>query len=275
MQGTTISFVLGPLKRRRIYRALHWRLLVFVLAATFTHASAAVHSIDAGLIYFDLSDGLESTYGAYVRGRYGSSPRNAWTADITNLNRFGDNGTQFTGGNIHHFNERIYTQLYLAGSSGGFFWPRIRVDGSLSIKWLDSKRFVTTLGAGYFDAKDVHEDTRGFIDLSYYSNSPFVFHGGVQLNVSDPGSVDSISGYLGLSYVKNGDRIVSLRGSFGDQAYQAVTANNFVVDFPFHSVRATWREWVGDTWGINLAAEHYASDVYDQDGIEIGLFKEF
>ena len=99
--------------------------------------------------------------------------------------------------------------------------------------------------------------------------------GGFQINISDPGSVDSTSGYVAASYVRKKSRIVSIRGGIGDQAYQAITATNFVVDFPYHSVRATWREWVGKTWGINIAAEHYSSEVYDQNGFELGFFKEF
>jgi len=134
---------------------------------------------------------------------------------------------------------------------------------------------VTTFGAGYFDAKDHHEDNMGYVEFLYYFDGPIVAQGSFQVNESDPGSVKSISGYVAAFYVKNKTRILSIRGSMGDQAYQAITATDAVVDFPFHSVRATWCEWIGVTWGINITAEHYSSDVYDQNGFELGFFKEF
>lgn len=237
--------------------------------------AAGEHSIDGGGIYYNVSEDLDDTHGEYLRVFFDASASDAFTLDVTRLDRFDDDGTQFTVGNIHQFSERWFTQLYVAGSAGGFFWPDVRVDGSVSRRWFKDKRLVTTLGGGYFDAKDVHEDKRAYIDAAYYFERPFVLQGGIQIYVSDPGSVDSTSGYVAASYVNSKVRIVSIKGGFGDQAYQAITATNFVVDFPYHSVRATWREWVGRTWGINIAAEHYSSEVYDQNGFELGFFKEF
>ena len=249
--------------------------LVVLLAIATEGRAAGNHTIEGGGIYYDLSDALEATYGEYARLRLETSATDAWLTDITSLNRFGDDGTQVSLGNVHQFSDRWYTQVYVASSAGGFFWPRFRIDALLSHKWLRDKRLVTTIGAGYFDAKDVHEDRNVSVDASYYFEGPWVVQGGVQNNVSDPGSVDSTSGYAAASYVRQHARIISVRGSVGRQAYQAVAADNFVVDFPFHSIRLTWREWVGNTWGITVAAEQYSSDVYDQRGFELGFFKEF
>jgi YaiO family outer membrane protein len=252
------------------------RLVGVVCALLFaSSAIAGENTIEGGAIYYDLSDGYQSTKGEYLRARIESSSSDAWLLDITNLDRFGDDGTQISVGNRHIFTDRVYSQFFVAGSAGGFFWPRFRTDGSISMKWLANKSFVTTIGGGYFDAKDVHEDLWGYVEASYYFDRPVVIQGGMQVNVSDPGSVSSTSGYVAASYVKNKSRIASVRLGVGNQAYQAVAVNNFQVDFPFHSIRMTWREWVGKTWGINLAAEHYVSDVYDQNGIELGFFKEF
>ena len=236
---------------------------------------AGEHTIEGGGIYYDLDEGYESTYGEYFRARFETSVTDAWTFDITNLDRFNDDGTQITVGNVHQFTDRLYTQLYVAGSSGGFFWPRMRVDGAISVKWLEDKQFVTTVGGGYFDAKDEHDDTKGFVDLTYWFENLLVLSAGYQLNVSEPGTIHSTSGYVVASYVKDKTRIMSIRGGLGDQAYQALPGGIADIDFPFHSIRVTWREWVGETWGINLAAEHYSSEVYDQNGFELGFFVEF
>jgi len=138
---------------------------------------AGEHTIEGGGIYYDLTDGQDSTYGEYLRARFETSITDAWMLDITNLDRFDDDGTQISIGNVHQFTDRVYTQLFVAGISGGFFWPRMRVDGAVSIKWMQDKQFVTTLGGGYFDAKDEHDDTRGFVDLMYYFKNPMVVFG--------------------------------------------------------------------------------------------------
>jgi hypothetical protein len=43
-----------------------------------------------------------------------------------------------------------------AGSSGGFFFPALRVDAQLNKKWLARRQLITSVGGGYFKAKDVH-----------------------------------------------------------------------------------------------------------------------
>jgi YaiO family outer membrane protein len=97
------------------------------------------NTIEGGGIYADLSDGYSSTYGEYLRARVVASTSDAFALDITNLDRFDDDGTQITVGNTHQFGDRVYTQLSVAGSSGGFFSPRMRVDAAVSFKWLPKK----------------------------------------------------------------------------------------------------------------------------------------
>lgn len=273
--ASSLSTVGVWMKLNRNIGLVRITLAIFLSWALLPTIGLCANTIEGGGIYYDLNNGLESTYGEYLRARIEQSSADAWSVDITNLDRFGDDGTQLSLGNTHQFDDRWYTQLFVASSVGGFFWPKVRVDGSINRKWFADKRLVTTLGAGYFDAKDEHEDMSAYFAANYYFPNRFVAHGGVSINVSDPGGIKSSAGYVGISYVENKRRIMSVKGSFGNQAYQAITANNFVVDFPYHSVRLTWREWVGATWGVNVAAEHYASEVYNQDGFELGFFKEF
>ena len=274
MMHRPVSIVAAP-RRSGCPRTLITGGLLALFLLYCVPGQAGDSSIDGGGIYYNVTEDFEDTYGEYVRVFYDASATDDFTFDVTRLERFGDDGTQFTVGNIHQFSDRWFTQLSVAGSAGGFFFPEVRVDGAISRRWFSDKRLVTTLGGGYFDAKDVHEDTRFYVEGIYYFKQAFVLQVGFQLNISEPGSVDSTSGYVAASYVKDKQRIVSLRGGVGDQAYQAVNETTSLIDFPFHSVRATWREWVGKTWGINIAAEHYSSDVYDQNGFELGFFKEF
>jgi YaiO family outer membrane protein len=149
------------------------------------------------------------------------------------------------------------------------------MDSSLSRKWLANKQLVSTIGISYFDARDVHTDMGYTLEGSYYTRSPWVVQAGLTVNRSQPGGVLSASGYGALSHLVAGRRIVSLRVSGGQQAYQALSLPRFQVDVPFSDVRLTWKEWVGRRWGVNLAAGSYQSETFDQRGVEVGVFTEF
>ncbi|MEQ8230571.1 MAG: YaiO family outer membrane beta-barrel protein [Gammaproteobacteria bacterium] len=240
-----------------------------------THAEPPTGSLELNGLHYQLSDGFAPTSGVNVRGRLGPIGNDEWLAEVAWLDRFDDNGTYGQVGNIHQFGERWFTQLYLGGSSGGFFWPELRVDASVSHRLLAQRNLVVTAGVAHFDAKDIHSDTGYRLEASYYTPSPWVLQGGVTYNISEPGGVGSTSGYGALSHVRGGSHIVTLRVGAGHQAYQPLRADSFQVDIPFTSVRVTWKQWVGTHWGVQLAADSYLSDVYDQHGVEFGLFQEF
>ena len=108
----------------------------------------------------------------------------------------------------------------------------MRVDGQLNKKWLSKRNLVTTLGAGYFDAKDAHRDSSLFLGGSYYFDAPLIVQGGVRWNRSTPGAVISRSQYLAVTQGKDRQYFVVLRGEVGRQAYQALGAGAILVDFP-------------------------------------------
>lgn len=257
---------------RRLWTRVAWAWLGCVLVA---HAETPGGSLEANALYYDLSDGFAPTSGVNLRGRLGPVGKDEWLAELAYLDRFDDTGTFGQVGNIHQFDDRWFSQLYLASSAGGFFWPEFRIDASLSRRMLAGRNLVVTAGVAYFDAKDIHSDTGYRLETIYYTSSPWVFQAGVTYNVSEPGSVGSTSGYAAVSHVTDGTRILSARVGAGHQAYQPLQADSFQVDIPFTSVRVTWKEWVGARWGVQLAADSYLSDVYDQHGVEVGLFREF
>jgi YaiO family outer membrane protein len=237
--------------------------------------AAAANQLELGGMYYDLSAGYAPTSAVYGRGRVNSSALNEWLGEIVRMNRFDDSGTFVGIGNVHHFNDRWFSNVALGTSSGGFFFPEVRIDSSLSRKWLDGRNLVTTLGVGYYQAKDQHRDTSLLAEASYYFAAPWVLQAGTTLNNSDPGGTASASGRVALSYVRDKQRIVSAQVGGGNQAYQAITAQRAQIDFPYYSVRLNVKQWCGYDWGFSVSAESYQSRVYDQRGIEFGLFKEF
>ena len=161
------------------------------------------------------------------------------------LDRFDDTGTYFALGNIHQFDEHWFSSLAIGSSSGGFFWPQLRVDGSLNRRLLAQRNLVLTAATTYFDAKDIHSDVQVRLEASYYWPSPWVLQAGSAYNISEPGTVGSPSGYLALSHVRDGAHIVALKVAGGRQAYQPFADDRFQVDIPFAQMRLTWKQWLG------------------------------
>ncbi len=231
--------------------------------------------LEAGGIAYDLDNDFASTYGVYWRGRHTPDAANQWFGEIVELSRFDDDGTYGAVGHVHTFSDRWYGQASVGSSAGGFFWPSVRGDASVSRKWLAASQLVTTVGVSYFDAKDAHSDIGLNLEAIYYTRSPWLFQIGTTLNQSDPGSVISNAGYAAVSYLQPQQRAFSVRFGGGTQAYQVLSAQRFQVDIEFYEVRATWKQWVGRQWGVNVAAAGFQSSAYDQRGVEIGIFSEF
>ena len=231
--------------------------------------------LEAGAIYYNLNDGFADTHGAYVRGRLDASAANQWRAEAVELSRFGEDGFYGALGNVHQFDADWFSSLTVGSSSGGFYWPEIRTDASLSRRWLAGRNLITTVGITYFDAKDIHSDTGFNFEAVWYSASRWVVQGGTTYNVSHPGAVGSVSGYVAVSHAENGKRIATARLGGGEQAYQPFADNRFNVGITFGQVRLSCKQWIGKHWGVNVAADSYLSSTYDQHGVEVGLFQEF
>lgn len=231
--------------------------------------------VETGVKHFNLTEGQPDTAGAYLKAFLDPQGPDAWLGEVVYLDRFGDSGSFFALANTHTWNPDWYSHLAVGSSSGGFFWPRLRVDAALSRKWLAQRNFVTTLGFTYFDAKDEFSDKTVSVEGAYFFSGPWVLQAGVKINRSDPGSVHSSSGFSAVSYGRAGEQLLVLRAEVGNQGYQAIAEESVIVDFPFHTLSLTWRRWLGRDWGFNLRAESFHSSAYDQRGFELGVFRAF
>ena len=251
------------------------KLLISILVAMLSGAVFARGELEVGGIYYDLSDDLADTSGVYARGRFGPYGPNLWRAELVQLDRFDDDGLFGAIANVHQFNDEWFSDISIGSSAGGFFWPELRIDATINKRWLEGRNLVTAVGITYFDAKDIHTDVGLRFESTYYTDTPWIFQGGIQYNESDPGSVGSVSGYGAVSHSEFGNRELTFRLGGGEQAYQPFENNNFQVDINFLSLRFIAKQWIGAKWGINVVADSYHSSTYDQHGIEVGLFKVF
>jgi len=250
-------------------------LLMASVAAASAQADAPSASVDVGVLRHTLSDGYGSWTQQFVRGVYQAGAADTWNAELVHARQFGDRGTLLVLGNTHQFDERWYASLSAAGSNGGFFFPRARVDLSLNRKWLATRKLVGTLGLTAIDAKDGHRDRSVLLGVAYYFDSPWVLEGGVRLNRSNPGRVASNGKYAAVTYGRQQRQILALRYGFGSEAYQYVGPSALLVDFDSHVWNATWRAWLAPRRGIQVRAEAYRNPFYARRGVELAAFQEF
>lgn len=231
--------------------------------------------LEAGILNHSLSSGYPDWKGQFVRGVLHSDEKNSWRAEIVNLSEFGDTGTLFAIGNTHDIDEKWFSSASVSTSSGGFFLPELRLDAALNRKWLEQLNLVTTVGVTRVNAKDTHQDHSVLLAASYYFEQPLVIEGGVLINHSDPGGVDSNSQFVAATYGQEKHRIISLRYGFGEEAYQVVAQGVTLVNFNSEVLTLTWREWLSANRGFQIRAEAYHNPSYDRNGIELSFFQDF
>ncbi len=230
--------------------------------------------VEAGGSYETLSNDFGRWSGGYLRGVVVTG-KNTWNGEINGQHEFGDAGVYMATGDTYNFNPDWYASLTLGSSVGGFFWPRFRGDAFVNRKWMSRKQLITTVGFGYYAAKDVHRDSSFFAGATYYFEKPWIIEGGVRFNVSNPGTVFSPAGFVAATQGRNEHRYLTLNAGFGQEAYQLVGPAVVLTRFPSQTVTFTWRQWVGKQWGFNLVADYYHSPFYQRGGGSFGVFKDF
>jgi YaiO family outer membrane protein len=232
-------------------------------------------SLEFGAGYSAMSTGYNAGNQTYLHADIEKSPKTELSGDVVRAQDFGDAGYLFIGGVSHDFTGSFYGDLHMGGSSGGFFLPVFTVEGSLHKKWLSQKQLFTSFGMGYDRAKDEHRDTRLLASTSYYFGHPWMLESGVTFNLSAPGTVFSHSQYLAIRQGRNDRYFVTLRGEFGNEAYQITGVNTSISDFRSRSVSLTWRQWVRAGWGFNLGGQYYSNPYFQRKGGQLGIFKHF
>jgi YaiO family outer membrane protein len=230
--------------------------------------------LEVGVSYHELSNDFGRWSGGYFHGVLVKG-KNIWSAEINGEHEFSGAGVYLAVGDTYNFNSDWYASLTVGSSAGGFFWPRFRADGFINRKWSKRKQFITTLGFGYYAAKDVHRDHSIFLGTIYYFQKPWIIEDGFRLNVSNPGTVVSPSGFVAVTQGHNKKRYITLKAGFGQEAYQLVGPSTALTRFPSQTFDITWRQWVRKGWGFNLVASYYHSPFYERGGGSIGFFKDF
>jgi YaiO family outer membrane protein len=230
--------------------------------------------VEVGGSYRQLTNDFGDWSGGYARGVYAEG-KNIWSGEINGQHEFGDGGVYLAAGDTYNFDSNWYASLTLGSSVGGFFWPRFRADAFLNHKLLSRKRFIATLGYGYYASKDVHRDQSVYLGTTYYFQKPWIIEDGIRFNISNPGVVFSPAGFVAVTEGTNNHHYVTVNAGFGEEAYQIVGPTTVLTQFQSQNLTITWRQWTGKTWGFNLVADYYHSPFYQRGGGSFGIFKEF
>jgi len=230
--------------------------------------------VESGGSYMNLSNSFGYWAGGYSRGVL-TTGNNTWNGEVNGQHEFGDAGAYFAAGDTHTFNPDWYGSLTMGSSAGGFFWPRFRTDAFINRKWLGRKQWITTLGYGYYAAKDVHRNHSFYMGSTYYFEKPWIVEEGLYFNVSNPGAVFAPAGFVALTHGRNKQHYITVRAGFGEEAYQLIGPATTLTDFNSQTLTITWRKWVGMNWGFNFSGDYYHNPYYLRGGSSFGFFKDF
>jgi YaiO family outer membrane protein len=211
-----------------------------------------------------------------------SGGRNIFNGGIDRQARFGDNGWFGGLGLTRTFSEAWYAQFSAGGSVGGFFLPRYRVDALMNRKLLRRRQLVATAGFGFDQSKTVNKDIRSEVGATYYFQYPIVLQGGFTWTHATPGDILARTQYIAATQGYDKEHFISLRYVWGREGYEVIggptpttPAYNVLFDFPVHDAIATWRQWIGPTWGLNFNLEQHQEPAYHRLGGSAGVFLDF
>lgn len=211
----------------------------------------------------------------YLRGNLNLNPSDHLNAEISEQRHFGDRGTFVGASYTHEFNDTWYSLLSAGTSEGGFFLPKLRVDGFIYRKWLEKKNLVTHIGFMYYKAKETYIDRALQLGASYYFQAPWIVEAGVHLTQSNPGGIRSSRGFVAVTYGENKRHYLTLAYDTGRESYQLTGENSLLSDFASHETSLTWRQWVSNNYGFNLRASQYKNPNYRRTGFTLGIFRDF
>lgn len=244
-------------------------------------AAPAAQGGDVPLRSLELSTGAQSLSGGFgnwrdvtLKGTYGL-PNHVLQGEVSVHNRFNKNGAFLSLSDTYTFNEDWFGSVALGVGDGAFYLPRYRVDGTIYRKFLPGRNLVGSVGAGYYNAPDGHTDRSLSLGAAYYFEAPWIVEGGVRLNRSNPGSVDTQQQFVALTWGRPKQDLVTARYGWGSEGYLAIAANRQLVNFDSREASLTWRHWFNARTGVLVGANRYSNPLYRRSGVNVGVFHEF
>jgi YaiO family outer membrane protein len=238
---------------------------------------------EAGGSRSDLTSPIQPWTDLYVRGVISPEERDFFNIDVERQARYGDAGWLYNLGATHVFTDFLYVDVNGTASRGGFFIPKYSVSTHVNYKTLPRKQLVLYGGLGLDQGKAINGFSTRASRLEagttyYFTNWPFIVQDGVTFTHADPGGVTAPSGYLAITEGHSKEHYITVRAELGREGY-ALFGNSHsqftAFNFPIHNYTGTWRQWIGNNWGVNVVVERYVNPYFNRNGATIGLFLDF
>lgn len=221
-----------------------------------------------------LTNGFGNWRDVTLRGAYGLD-KHLLQGELSAHRRFGEDGVFLGLSDTYTFNEDWYGSLAVGVGDGAFYLPRYRVDGTIYRKLLPNRSLVASLGLGYYKAPGGNSDQSVSLGAAYYFEAPWIVEGGIRLNRSSPGSVDTQQQFVAVTYGRNKQDLVTARYGWGEEGYLAVAANRQLVNFESREASVSWRHWFNPRTGVLVGANRYSNPSYRRSGVTVGVFHDF
>ena len=231
----------------------------------------------------DLTSPIQPWTDVYIRGDVQPTDRDILNLDFERQARYGDSGWLYTLGETHVFTDFLYMSLDGGVSTGGFFIPKYKADAFVNYKTLPRRQLVLTAGVGLDQGKVVNGLTSRAARLEvgttyYFTNWPFIVQEGFTLTQAAPGNISAPAGYLAITEGHNKEHYITVRAEIGREGYELFgnkTSQFAAFNFPIHNWTGTWRQWIGNNWGVNVAFERYVNPYFNRNGATVGLVLDF
>ncbi|WP_176215587.1 YaiO family outer membrane beta-barrel protein [Sporomusa malonica] len=219
----------------------------------------------------DYGDWKTLSLGFYRKER----PDLTWYTQLSHLSRPEGSGQLAAVGAFKDWSDSFYTYTSLSAGTESAYLPRTRVDNNFNFKFGPEKRLVGSVGGSYIQYFGDHKDyilSAGI--MAYLKNSVAEYR--IFRNQSDPGSVDSYSYLLSLSYGQDKHQWTTATFSSGKQAYLATyLATPQEVNQNSRMLTLNHRRWLGSEHGFFGDISYVElENSYHKTGVSLGFFRE-
>ncbi len=242
-------------------------------ASALAQPAIHLHSVEVGTEYESVSGGFTDTRGISsqaILGGGGGTWRLQWGAQ----ERFGEGGVVFGVGHSRFLGRKWIGSASLGSSTAGAYHARLRAGVEVGRKWGAREQFVTSLGASFHDARDVHHDVVLNAEALYYTGL-VVLQLSSRYTISTPGDARGHYVHAALTHSRPGQRSVAGRIGFGREAYLRVEPLTAEIEFRSWEAGLTWIEPVYQRWSLAVRATLYHNPYYDRAGLGLGVLHRF
>ena len=231
----------------------------------------------------DLTAPIQPWTDLYLRGVLQPFARDTFNVDVERQARYGDSGWLYSLGATHVFTDFLYADVTGGISRGGFFIPKYSAAAHVNYKTLPRKQLVVYGGVGidrgkFFNGLTPNANRFEVGSTYYFADWPFIVQEGFTLTQANPGNITAPAGYLAITEGHYKEHYITVRAELGREGYELFESHRSqftAFNFPIHNYTGTWRQWIGNNWGVNASFERYVNPYFNRNGATIGLFLDF